>query len=997
MAGVQRRGRLITYNRHSQKAVGSFTNEPKVSEKERMAKSPSRLQKPVVSPARITKLQSSSKNADLFEVPSSDDEMPPRKRLLGKFHRLRDGTIPSPTGPRLTQHETQTKSGLSQSMASSQTPKKRKRTHRAVEIIVSHAGIDVARQVPAQAREKKSQKPMDPKCSTPLTASTKVSHSLQGITSSIATGMPLQAMLSKQHSRTEITRSMNVAPSIPTTPTQPPQVVQRTPSTPPGQTETAATPSTQRKYLTTPRQAQLWSNLLGNGLTLETTNHPETPPSTPPGQTEAAATPSTRRRCLAAQRQAQRWSNLHSNTATVETTGHPETLPSTPPGQTESAAKPSTLRRCITAPRQAQLWSSLLDNEMTSDTINHLETLDLGKRIVCSNQNSTSHRENPRRKLVDILGSRSKLFCGDMDGQEAQSDEEEILDDEGIKPRVITEDADQVERISHSYHARPIDLPPLQQQTTVPSGPKITYAGQRSYLDDTTLALESLLEQPFDLATCPELVRPRQQRHNNRTRVRPDLVDILEEEQSGNHPTQSIHELRAFGDTRWFTDEIDMLLEDLDCGKDASISRKRSALLEFCNKLKDSSFKSHFIHNGFEQVISRCKGESDIIFSTTLATILVMVLDATIEPQSLLQSYKSSIIEILVKILEYEEDIITISKHRHSNMSRAAQGAVVQYRALVVGLSVWKSAMPHVVSPRIMALRSLELLVRKLREAGSKEIILNDRLLERLLGVMEQSLRHVMKMANKVTTAAFTELELSLSILETCTIAHECASNLSIWSTKRLRQLANTLDLVLNSVPLEPASIITLALRLCCNLANNSERNANLFVKLSLIRRIIAFVNTGFERVQALATKSDEPARFDVLLLSLGAMINLAEWSDAIRQVVIQNRENLLDPLLRSFLGNRDGASVVGSLEASQANVAYGYLAVLLGNLSQNNDIRMLITSKVPKGLEIICEAVEEFIQCHKEADSHEDADDVWAAFTDRLQLVAERLKSFKN
>jgi len=85
-------------------------------------------------------------------------------------------------------------------------------------------------------------------------------------------------------------------------------------------------------------------------------------------------------------------------------------------------------------------------------------------------------------------------------------------------------------------------------------------------------------------------------------------------------------------------------------------------------------------------------------------------------------------------------------------------------------------------------------------------------------------------------------------------------------------------------------------------------------------------------------------------------------------------------------------------MEESQSNVAYGYLSVLLGNLCQNDQVLRKIQSKLPnRRLDILINAVEEFIQYHQKVDRDmfdgDKGGEISINYTERLQSVVDRLR----
>ena len=91
-------------------------------------------------------------------------------------------------------------------------------------------------------------------------------------------------------------------------------------------------------------------------------------------------------------------------------------------------------------------------------------------------------------------------------------------------------------------------------------------------------------------------------------------------------------------------------------------------------------------------------------------------------------------------------------------------------------------------------------------------------------------------------------------------------------------------------------------------------------------------------------------------------------------------------------------------MEESQSNVAFGYLSILLGNLCQNNIVRDLLRSKMPKNsLGPLIDAVQEFVSHNQKVDEERrqitggEGENWHKGFTERLEQVAVRLKTVEG
>ena len=88
-------------------------------------------------------------------------------------------------------------------------------------------------------------------------------------------------------------------------------------------------------------------------------------------------------------------------------------------------------------------------------------------------------------------------------------------------------------------------------------------------------------------------------------------------------------------------------------------------------------------------------------------------------------------------------------------------------------------------------------------------------------------------------------------------------------------------------------------------------------------------------------------------------------------------------------------------MEASQSNVATGYLTVLLGNLCLNDAVRRSVRKRLPgEKMDTLVDAVVEFIHYNEKVDREtrdqfdgDEGRETYANFTRRLWIVVERVR----
>ncbi|KAH0538618.1 hypothetical protein FGG08_004819 [Glutinoglossum americanum] len=531
-------------------------------------------------------------------------------------------------------------------------------------------------------------------------------------------------------------------------------------------------------------------------------------------------------------------------------------------------------------------------------------------------------------------------------------------------------------------------------------GPKITYAHQRSFLKDSVLDETSIFDAPLDLGSGTHYQGGG--RNARGDGPFPSQLQSLGQEQDtiddlNGGAIRSIHELREAGGNRRFLNEIEALFEDIEDRSTNSLSRRRSALLELGSKLVEKSFARRFVDNGLSQrLLVHLDAEHDIIVSTILASVIILTMNDAMVTHSVVKLHQEGATQMLLRLLDSDRDISLIAKERRSNMSKIAQSLVFDFRELIKESSIWEIGAPRRVSPRLIALRCLELIIRQLREEGTTGLIFPRETTDKIAQVLVPF--SMWQSEIEPTATDRIELELALSILESCAINVGYVFDESVLSAESLDIISRVLPSMSRWTENDFNQMTLLTLRLYLSITNNSSAICDIFAKPELLSVLVGMVRSKFKCLSEHLEEEQRLYDLDVLVLGLGLLINFAELSDIARLSVLSNDGNcLLEALLRTFLERLEKTAEADSMEESQSNVAFGYLSVLLGSLCQNPDIRGLLRSKLPGGtLKPLVYAVDEFLQHHKKVDDLYDGEEGSGSrngFTQRLQLVVDRLK----
>jgi hypothetical protein len=646
-------------------------------------------------------------------------------------------------------------------------------------------------------------------------------------------------------------------------------------------------------------------------------------------------------------------------------------------------------------PKQTQLWAELLEPTLIPDT--GMKKLSIAedtmqsksvRRAPVALERSSSDVPVRRTRVIDRLKA-SAPNSSDEDESQDEDDEMEIdkpnFDTPAVQPTGVEGAASQVTNaLSQTVQSQ--DRP----TKATASGSLITYAKQRSHLADDNLESALMLDLPMVVPERPAATARRVGRSAAAARTVSHDTDELDEAPAGG--LRTIHELRAGGRNVRLMGEIEDLLGEIADHATSARSRRRGALLDLATKLMDKTFAEQMFRHGYENaLLLECKTFADAPADFLLATILVLLLHA--EPPSQTLSSFEEALPCIGKLLTRSSDIARVAKERQSNMSRSAQGDLATFtNTLKAHGALWGESQPPVISSRIVSLKAIDLTVRKLRAMGNKSELLDFESLTLLLP--KGAFTGLQTNAGK----AF-EATLVISILESLKTLSAAGS----WPDSCTASVA-TLPAVFAEEWQVPPDTKWVAYRLCANITNESTLVQAAFVERDAVRHIMAEIVHGFDLLHNPSTTASAPEAnakrdFDVLVLAIGALINLTEHSAVAQQQAIhQAAQPSLAAIVHIFLEAQKHVLEADSVEQVEANVVYGYLAIMLANICQDGEARKFVRSLLPGGkLDVLVSAVEEFVQHHEKAGAQQESGDTveeWGNFTERLLGVLTKLKA---
>ena len=646
-------------------------------------------------------------------------------------------------------------------------------------------------------------------------------------------------------------------------------------------------------------------------------------------------------------------------------------------------------------PKQTQLWAELLEPPLIPATV--MKKLSLVEDTVQSKparcvpavlERSSSDVPVRRTRIIDRL----KASAPNSSDEDESQDEDDSMDvDKPTFDTPVVEPAAVDSAASQGTHGASQTNPSQDRPTkAATSGSLITYAKQRSHLADDNLETALMSDLPVAVPERPAATARRVGRPAAAARTISHDVDELEEAPTSG--LRTIHELRAGGRNVRMMGEIEDLLGEIADHASSARSRRRGALLDLATKLMDKTFAEQIFRHGYESaLLKECKNLADAPADFLLATTVVLMLHA--EPPS--QSLKSfeEVLPRFGTLLAQSSDVARVAKERKSNMSKSAQGDLTTFsNTLKANEALWGEAQPPVMSSRIIALKVIDLAVRKLRTMGNRSELLDAKTLTLLLP--KGGLTGLQSNAAKAFEATFV-----ISILE----ALKTLSAAGSWPDSCITWVA-ALPAVFAEEWQVPPGTKWIAYRLCANITNESANAQAAFVEQDAVRHMMAEIVAGFDLLHAPSSSTSAPAAtdaprdLDILVLAIGTLINLTEHSAvAQRQATHPDAQPLLVAIVHTLVEGQKRALEAVSVEQGSVNVVYGYLAIMLANVCQDNEARKFVRSLLPGGkLDVLVAAVQEFVQHHEKADAQESGDsgEEWSSFTARLLGVLVKLKA---
>ena len=589
--------------------------------------------------------------------------------------------------------------------------------------------------------------------------------------------------------------------------------------------------------------------------------------------------------------------------------------PLTPPSKlTNRTGTPSQM--LLNTPRQSRLWKYLLkddeeppaktdllkpnpDIEVESTAVKVSRAPGVHSSLSYSTAASKSMQPPRRNKLVDtLIGGRPSL-------EGVSEDDDESSDDDWENQDIVMEEAPYIQVSADNVPEKSIQPEVVARRPGIShvGGPRTTYADKkRSFLSVPQTDFDQILETPInDFGFGSQGQHSITHSQNSAVQDCENTVEEHPQEEEEEGPSmRSAHELQALGSNRRFVDKLDTLLDDVNESRGASRSAQRSALLELGRNMMAKDYLTRFLQLDYDQkLFSGFNGHLDSVCDFLWISLVSIIVSGGASAHVLERLSRRNVIGGLILQSTVTQSMNAIARDRKTNMSRVARDDLVKFCDSLRQESLWGSEIPRTLSPRLMSLKSLDLLVRKSREGGDMAVMLDIEHVEKLLAICREATDE--KDETEPPSTQTSEAELAMSILESDSIHLAASSGESNWSSKALHGLADSTTAILGFTGEASINIESLLLRLCLNLTNNNAMVCEIFGMPEIVAALASSVMSKFAEPLEKLPEELRASLLDRLILCLGTLINLAEYSEKARLSLVANDDGLIQGLLDAF------------------------------------------------------------------------------------------------
>ncbi|KAI1814810.1 hypothetical protein GGS20DRAFT_385799 [Poronia punctata] len=468
---------------------------------------------------------------------------------------------------------------------------------------------------------------------------------------------------------------------------------------------------------------------------------------------------------------------------------------------------------------------------------------------------------------------------------------------------------------------------------------------------------------------------------------------------------RDIHELRQAGANSRVADAMQDLIDQIGKPGTSSSSSRRAALLQVAEKMQDKTFIRQCRDHGVESALLKdIANESDIICAYLILSSLLTILakGPSAHTGQLLRTEETG--PVFGRMLRIGDDIKKLVKDRKTNLSKRSQSSVIAVETHLRELPIWDGNPPSFVSPRGLGVKCLQVFLAQDILVDMRPSVFTEAVTKHLYDVLSDASNDAAYWDYPASPRSL-ELYGALTVLDFHAISMAAShGDNGEWAGKYLPIVADAFSTSLRTSSDDKRTLEGLVLKLIINLTNNNLAAPRVFADKGLLPALAAPISSSFDRALALVSQ-DSWAEWVLngLVLRLGILINFAEHSDLVRQIVSDCRYENQEPvaeLIRLFIENHRRTGEADSIKKTHLNVAFGYLSVLLGYLALYSPARQRFISSHPaRSIGPLIGSIREFIAHYEQVENamtEDDGDDETrgpGSYVKQLQELVQQLE----
>lgn len=440
------------------------------------------------------------------------------------------------------------------------------------------------------------------------------------------------------------------------------------------------------------------------------------------------------------------------------------------------------------------------------------------------------------------------------------------------------------------------------QDSTVPHSPhlkgsKVTYARQRSFLDDLPLASGLLSSNnPSALEPLDPLVSP--------ARNAGDLASTrsfaIEEASQDDGSVRSIHELRQAGGNARYRGAVESIFEDIEDPHN-SVSGRCNSFTQLCGRILDPRLARQFVECGFDKRLVDCLSTNLDVVSLALAyCALGLIFNGRSMPYLFAAAAWPKLLGTSLILLDIRDDMPAITQSRGSNLSKHVQTSVRDIIPKITSALFEDGSLPK-LSPCILALLCLKGTITAYQEKGDNPSGLPAPLLKKLMDVILSEIPRNGKPAVLTSNQSLTLVH-GLFILEAHTASGAAFQKEQLDTIRLLSNMHGLLHRESDTDKIDQ-QVQTLYIRVLLNVTNSYPVLCDEFGPSAITEQLVEIVLARFDHLSE-GSLAQENNSLNTVILALGALINVTEHSEATRDMFLRSHsgtQSLLDGLLRLF------------------------------------------------------------------------------------------------